>query len=247
MVPTAAFSAALMYLPPILYVAARAKRWNVLWLVPLVALQCSVDVAYVAPAVLVPLGAIAAWRLLHRDTRASGLRLTLALALAVLALAPLLLGYVAVRSANPSLQSQTAWATKPRIFDFLHYLFAGPAEVSSVLLWTIACAALPLVLRRRTQRDGDDSLGMWRHGLLWTIFGVALALPSTWLVNGEITSSPMGWLERLLPGRSRSRAWWELRCLRARRSRSSSGGSCGYRVLSGARVCALRHWSSRST
>ncbi|HZF03652.1 MAG TPA: hypothetical protein VE932_04895, partial [Patescibacteria group bacterium] len=89
-VPTAPHWAALELLPLIAFVAAAPfpSMRAALRLLPLLVLQCLTDLVYVAPAVLGPLGVLAAIRILRRDTRAAAVRLAAVLALTLAALLP---------------------------------------------------------------------------------------------------------------------------------------------------------------
>src|SRR5262249_6159479 len=155
-----------------------------------VVLQSLAEPVYVAPAVFVPLGLIALGRLWHRTSRPAGVRLVVALALSVLALLPLYIGYASVRAANPRLEEQSLWSSvcppalfRPRLELGWNGLvqrdgamaYHSPLEASAVMLVLIVAGVACLLLgrsRATTLRTG------WAHGLLWSGVGVMLSCPA---------------------------------------------------------------------
>jgi len=169
----------------------RSAGWRrVLMLVPLIVLQSLAEPVYVAPAVFVPIGLIALGRLWHHASRPAGVRLVVALALSVLLLLPLYVGYARVRAANPQLDEQSLWSA-----GFPHAMFVpplelgwnglvwrdptmtnhGPSEASAVMLVLIVAGLACLLLGR--SRSTSPRTG-WAHGLLWSGVGIMLSCPA---------------------------------------------------------------------
>ena len=108
--PTAPQYVALLWFPFVILLATEpASRRRDLTLAALIALQSLSSPVYVSAALLMPLGLLAAVRLLRPGGRVDGLRMLGAMALAVVLLAPVAAGYVAVRAANPNLAEQSFW------------------------------------------------------------------------------------------------------------------------------------------
>ncbi|MBM4270367.1 MAG: hypothetical protein FJ144_27810 [Deltaproteobacteria bacterium] len=201
MVATAPFAAALFYVPVIAYRAAFRTRTlrESLWLVPLLFLQCLVDVVYVAPAVLAPLGLLAAGRLLRRATRRSGLHLAAALALSLIAMAPVLAGYVAVAAANPGLPLQTFWDHRIPRFVLPYGLFRDSSRAVPLLLLVFLLVGGVAFLRRKRRSGTEEGDSLWAQGALWTTTGILLSLPPTGFFGRRRIALPIGLAAQWIP------------------------------------------------
>jgi hypothetical protein len=201
--PTAPNYAVLQYFPVIVLLAARPSAGvsRLLLLLGLVVLQCLTDLAYVAPAVLAPLGLLALSRLVRRGSRRAGLGLLLVLAAALVVLAPVLAPYWSVSAAMPDPERQTFW---PRILDRYPLVLpwglfeADVATAVPTVVWLlVAAGVLSLVLRPAGVRA--RSRGAWLNGALWLTVGVVISLNpiATW--NGEPVRIPQTYLAAWLP------------------------------------------------
>jgi len=179
-VATAPSYATLQYFPWIVFLSARreGRARDALRLVPLVVLQCLTDVVYLAAAVLVPLATLAIVRILRSATRRSGMQLLAVVAAALVALAPVYAGHLAVRGANPGLASQTIWrftllpTTLP--WEPIWFRFQSPTTVTIASLVLIAIGVASLVLERRRQREPVRLL--WRGAAFWASAGLLFSL-----------------------------------------------------------------------
>ena len=198
-VPTAPHWAALELLPLIAFVAAAPfpSMRAALRLLPLLVLQCLTDLVYVAPAVLGPLGVLAAIRILRRDTRAAAVRLAAVLALTLAALLPVYRGYLGVGAANPNLSTQTWWAVTENTFPApLPDRFLGgnyPLVLTPVAMALVGLGALVALGRRRAGAAAPVP-GGWAHGALWAVVGAVLSLPALVTVAGALYHTPLGYL-----------------------------------------------------
>ena len=198
-VPTAPHWAALELLPLIAFVAAAPfpSMRAALRLLPLLVLQCLTDLVYVAPAVLGPLGVLAAIRILRRDTRAAAVRLVAVLALTLPALLPVYRGYLGVRAANPNLSTQTWWVVTENTFPApLPDRFLGgnyPLVLTPVAMALVGLGALVALGRRRAGAAAPVP-GGWAHGALWAVVGAVLSLPALVTVAGALYRTPLGYL-----------------------------------------------------
>ena len=198
-VPTAPHWAALELLPLIAFVAAAPfpSMRAALRLLPLLVLQCLTDLVYVAPAVLGPLGALAAIRILRRDTRAAAVRLAAVLALTLPALLPVYRGYLGVGAANPNLSTQTWWAVTENTFPApLPDRFLGgnsPLVLTPVAMALVGLGALVALGRRRAGAAAPVP-GGWAHGALWVVVGAVLSLPALVTMAGALYRTPLGYL-----------------------------------------------------
>jgi hypothetical protein len=233
-VPTTPHLSAIYLLPVIAFIAATRleSTWWAIGLVPLIVLQSLTEPLYVAPAVLGPLGVLAVGRLVRRATRPAGLRLAGVLALVVLALVPMLRGYLRVRAANPALATQTPWViTEASIpYQLPARLFAGsgPLAVTPVAMGLIAAGAVTALWRRRNGGTPPRS-GAWAHGVLWTVVGACMAQTATVWIQGRLITTPMGLVEHLVP---------VLRTIRVP-SRLGIAGLVGLGILSGVAFAEL--------
>ncbi len=198
---------ALFCLPLIVALAARLTLTTrtVLVLAALIAMQCSTELVYIAPAVLAPLGVIVLARLVRRRRRANGIRLATATALAVLALSPLYLGYRAVR--GPGLE--TPWPVAQKRTELPWGLFGAwpapldwtdappPASLPPLAFVLIALGAWS-VGQRSLRGDAFKERRLWMHALTWTVVGLVISITPTFNWYGRpqhLLTAP--WLERL--------------------------------------------------
>jgi hypothetical protein len=204
-VPTAPHWSALYCLPLIAFMAAtRLESFKAaLVLVPLVTLQCLTDIVYVTPAVMGPLGVLAAFHLLRRRSRAAGFRLIGAMALAAILLVPVYRGYTAVRAANPDLAKQTKWTTTEASFPAplpARLLRGGqPFLLTPVAMGLVVLGVSALAWRRRSAAAAPPTPGGWAHGALWMIVGGCLALNPVVLIGGEAFVTPLARLSQWIP------------------------------------------------
>jgi hypothetical protein len=218
-VPRCPHYAMLFWFPLVIERAARAALgWrDVAVLTLLLALQGAVEIVYLAPAVFVPVAAIAALRLVRRSTRPGGARLAVAVVAGMLMLSPLAAGHLAVRRDNPQLALQSPWqarrpaaTTTARRPPVLPWSLLGwwqtyddkapspPMAVPPLAFLVIAAGAASLALRGRHASD-DDRRRFWWHAMLWTAAGVALALPQRAEIWGAVVTLPNAWLQQLIP------------------------------------------------
>jgi hypothetical protein len=229
-IPAAANYAAIQYFPLIIFVAAAPLRGRVrsLGLLALLVLQGLASV-YIAAALFVPLGLLAAARCLRPTTRADGLRLVAAMAGALVILALPYTGYLLVRRENPALLAQTAVSLKefyetisPKVAVALGPLGPhAPTGVPVAALALIVCGAAVFAARPRAHAAGVRTA--WAHGAFWTAVGTYISLrPLSW------PDSPLSLPHRLLAG------WLPLyRILRAP-ERLGIGALMGLCILAGA-------------
>jgi hypothetical protein len=201
--PTAPQYVALLWFPPIILLTTRPpSRVRDVGLAALIALQSLSSPLYVSAAILLPIGVIVAARLLRRGWRVDGLRLLAAMALAVLALVPVLVPYAAVRAANPDLAQQTYWRWWPSPPQALPW---GPlAEVQSptavplIAIGLAMAGALSLALpwRRRAAPFAWRLLG---HAALWAVAGIVLSVGPRVAWNGVRVRIPQTLLAEWIP------------------------------------------------
>jgi hypothetical protein len=199
--PTAPDEAVLFYLPLIVLLAARpaARFRDALPLLVLVALQSLTDVAYVAVPILVPLTLLGLARLVRRSTRAAGLRLLAVVALTLLFLSPIYAKHVAVRAANPGLQTQTHWPTEAAPVAPLTNAFVDGPLAFPVVVWVLvgvgALGAGVAAWRGRTRSERTP----WVQGALWAVAGACMAFTPTVLWDDRSIALPHQMLARWLP------------------------------------------------
>jgi hypothetical protein len=156
----------------------------------LVWFQSLASVVYITVSLVVPLGLLALVRLGRARTRPGGMRLVAALAVAGILLAPIVLGYLRVRAANPGIASQSAWGPLPDLPSFRPYRVAGavvsplvvpwwsrgnagPLGVPQAALALVAAGALLAVWRRRSLES--TTRRAWAQGALWSVVGVLMS------------------------------------------------------------------------
>jgi hypothetical protein len=175
--PSAPSYAMLQYLAPIVFVAAATRdSQRTWWLAPLVAVQCLTDVAYVATAVVVPLGLLGAIRVTRRSTRAAGVRLLAALGSALLLVSPVYAAHLAVRRASGDAALEGPWSPL-QLATRLPWgpLRTGPLAVPGLAWLLIAAGALVFLLSR--ERRADAALRRpWLAGAFWAIVGFYISL-----------------------------------------------------------------------
>jgi hypothetical protein len=156
---------------------------------------------YLAVALFVPLGGLAAIRLLRSSSRPAAVRLILVLAVAVTLVAVAHGGHLLVRLANPELAMQSPWqshripAEQGALWDLLglrYFMYDGPDEVPLASLLLIAAGGASFLWRPRI---ADGTLRQaWRHGVFWVLAGLLLGLPPRLPVGGELVDLPTAWL-----------------------------------------------------
>jgi hypothetical protein len=191
--PTAPQYVALLWFPFIIFLATRApSRARDVALAALIVLQSMSSPLYVSVAILLPLGLIALARLARRGRRADGLRLLGAMVLALLALAPVLVPYAAMRAANPDLAHQSYWRWWPATTSLPWGPLAAPQSPTAVPLMAIALAvagAISLALPWR-DRPAPVEGRLLGHAALWAVAGIVMSLGplATW--NGAHVRIP---------------------------------------------------------
>jgi hypothetical protein len=209
-VPSGQFTAVLLYLPWIAWLAARRdpppRAAIALWL--LVVGQMLVDPVYYAAAVVAVLGPLAIFRLARRRTAGAGSALAGVLVASLVAMAPVYAGYLVVRHENADVSHQTlnppeATAESPR-----HAFPVGAvrltrrgiegtraAAASTPMLLLVVAGAVLALLGRRTDAEARG----WTHGALWTVTGL-VASTRALDVGGSVVVLPhYVVLGRLLP------------------------------------------------
>jgi len=195
-VPNAPSYAVLQYFPLIVLLAAAPARrlGDALRLLPFIALQCLTDVVYVATALMVPLGLLALVRLARPATRAAGVRLLTVLALAVALLVPLYAQHRAVALANPRLAEQTNFPGLAEPALSLPWGLVGFWSPLAVPLAAFALIGVGALVARLASASGPRLGLAWRHGLLWTVVGLAMMLTPTIVWRGQTITLPTAWL-----------------------------------------------------
>jgi hypothetical protein len=182
--PCALSHSVVQYLPLIIYLAADpAPGRRTTWLLGGLVLLQSLSNPYLTVTVFVPLGLLAAARVLRPASRQAGGRLAAVLAAALAVLVVLHAGYFVVRAENPDLVHQTHWsialvAQRTRLpwgpFGAGHALALPRAAF--VL---IALGALGALARRRVLRAApappDRAWPGWVHATLWTVVGLLMS------------------------------------------------------------------------
>jgi hypothetical protein len=174
--------AALAPLPAIVWLVARPAlaRGATLGLAALVALQALTDLVYVALPVVAILGLAGAIMCLRARSRGKGMRVLVALGLAVLALSPVYVQYAGVRAANPDLATQSVW--RSAFFDLVDSrtglpLGHGPLALDPVAL--VPALAGFLLAATGVVPVSAERARAWRHAWFWFLasFTGAWVLP----------------------------------------------------------------------
>jgi hypothetical protein len=185
--------AVVQYLPLIVFLAARplSKGRDAAVLMLLITLQCLTDPVYVAVAVLVPLGILAASRIARPAWHRSGLWLMAVLVGSLVPLIPIFGSYARVRANDPDLVQHSTWAGQAQIFhrfggvlptdlSGLFWRAAVPTTMAPAILGVIVVGAM--VAAVQSWRRRGSGLGQaWRHAGLW-------ALAGTWMSIGPVAS-----------------------------------------------------------
>jgi len=172
--PTAPMYTVLQYWPLMILVAARPQL-RLAAFVPLLVLQTLTDPIYIGVSICATLGVLTLTRLVVPSRRPSGLRLVVALAIAVACLAPVYAGYAWIKAHNPDLATQTVHVYTPRWrYGFWAALKETPAAIAGPALLLVPLGALVALLDRSDRLTAP----VWRHGLLWTLVGLVLAVPN---------------------------------------------------------------------
>ncbi len=189
--PSAPHYTVLFWFPFLIDAAARARgRWrDALAVAVLAALQCLADPVYVAAAVLGPLGLLAVSRLARHESRASGLALVGAIAIAFLLLTPVYLPYIAIREANPGLATQSYWA-HPIFLNAvrlrLPWGFLAETRPTSFAPGLVGLVLAGLFVATRTSVAKAETLRRgFQHALLWTLTGLLLTVTRTVFWQGR--------------------------------------------------------------
>lgn len=202
--PVAPTYALVAYLPMIILAAATpdASLAGALRLLPLVALQGLTSI-YMAAAVMVPLGLLAASRLARTSTRAAGGRLLLVLLAAAVSLLPFYAGYVRVFLDNPHLREQSVWRHIANLPVQLPWdLFQRhPLAMPRIVFPLVLAGGLALVWHNRTART--PAAAAWGYTLFWVVcgfvlsltpvvrwYGTPIALPQAYLPFGTVIRMP---------------------------------------------------------
>ncbi|MFM8409681.1 MAG: hypothetical protein ACKOCT_05330, partial [Alphaproteobacteria bacterium] len=222
--PTAPNYVVLWWLPYILLLAARGPRSGRgrLALGALIVLQSLVSVIYLAAATFLPLSALALVRLARRATRASGVRLAMTLAGAVVVLSPLYLALLEIRRTQPDLDRQTMWSvTQPTNLPLGPFTQAlSPMAAPPVAWGLVALGALVHAVRGRRGRLREP----WRHGALWLVVGLVGSIAREVEWGGRRFPGPLGLIGHVVP---------QVMALRVA-SRIGVAGAMGSALLAGA-------------
>jgi hypothetical protein len=193
-IPTVPHMAVLFYFPLIIALSAaptlNARR--ALLLLALMVLQCSTDLVYITPAVLIPVSAVAIWHLARRATRPAGARLMIVAIAAGITVLAIHFPYLRVAASNPHLAQQTNWRLDPmrNAVEMPGGLLSlmSPFDVPSLaLVLVVAVAALVLW---RGWRGSARARSLAGHALLWVIVGLLISLPLRIDVLGSVWTLP---------------------------------------------------------
>jgi hypothetical protein len=200
--PSAPQYVALLWFPFIILLATHApSRRRDLGLAALIALQSLSSPVYVTAAVLLPLAVIALGRLVRRDRRRDGLRLMGSMALALLALTPLVYGYAAVRAANPALANQTYWQWWHPT-TLLPWGPFGAEQIATAvqpIAFALAGAGLVALVLPRSGRAAPVGWRAFGHAAFWAVAGLVMSVGprATW--NGVLVRIPQTVLAEWVP------------------------------------------------
>lgn len=201
-VPSAPNYAALQYMPFVLVLAARGPTgWaSTAGLATLIVLQ-GLASAYVAAAMLAPLGVLAAARLLRTASRPAGLRVVAALALATAAFVAVWYGHVLVQRANPLLGKQSVFAgmgfVRTQLPDQVFHSYR-PAALTVVAWGVIVFGGLRHLVALRQRTATPANAAAWKHCGLWLLVGLYLSLGPYVAWEGRTYRLPHAGLSPLL-------------------------------------------------
>jgi hypothetical protein len=141
-------------------------------------LQSLTETAYVAPAIFAPLAVLATIRLVRPATRAAGLRLVTALAVAAAVLAPVSLEYYAVVVENPDLSAQTVWTGPAVTLWWSLPMFVGQEHANQMAVVTMLLVVVGMAVAcfDGEARGNVARRGAWATGVLWFVVGAALSI-----------------------------------------------------------------------
>ena len=198
--PSAPQYTGLFWFPFVILLATRPpSRGRDLGLAALIALQSLASPVYVSAALLVPLGTIAAVRVVRATSRRDGLRLLGAMSLSVLLLVPVVAGYVAVRVAHPDLESYWGWWHPTSELPWGP--FAAPQVPTAVPVVVFALAAAGLVSRLVPWRDRVPPVSgrVLGHVVLWSAAGIVMGIAPAATWYGRPIRIPQTLLAEWLP------------------------------------------------
>ena len=181
--PSAPQYAGLFWFPFVILLATRpASRRRDLALAALIALQSLSSPVYISAALLVPLGVLAVGRVLRPALRVDGLRLLAATGLAIVLLAPVAAGYVAVRITHPDVKSYWSWWHPTT--DLPWGPIAAPQTPTAVPLLAVGLAAAGLVSLALPWRNGTAPVSprAFGHAAFWAVAGIVMGIApaATW-------------------------------------------------------------------
>jgi len=180
--PSAPQYAGLFWFPFVILLATwPPSRRRDLTLAALIALQSLSSPVYISVALLVPLGVLAAVRLLRSSDRADALRILGAMVLAVVLLAPVVVGYVAVRIANPDIAEQSFWRWwhPTSVLPWGPLAAQGvPTAVPFIALALVGAGVVSLALPWR-ERGAPVAARLFGHALFWSVMGMGMGIAPT--------------------------------------------------------------------
>jgi hypothetical protein len=205
-IPVAPNYAVLQYFPLIIYLAAAPEQrlTHAVMLLLLVVLQ-GLTSAYVAAAVLIPLGVLGLGRLIRTRTQRAGISLLATVLVAALLLLGAYSGYLVVRGDNPSLSSQTLYpgAGAQRLalpWQLLDPQISGnvPVVVPVATLAVIALGAVSFLLAN-PRLHSTETRRAWTHGAFWVVTGLLISLTPTVTWFGNPVTLPQATLAEWMP------------------------------------------------
>jgi hypothetical protein len=200
--PSAPQYAVLLWFPFVILLATKppSLRRNVA-LGALIAVQSLSSPVYVSASLLLPLAALAAFRLVRRGHRADGLGLVAAMALAVALLLPVVWGYAEVRMANPGLAQQSYWRWWHPTSELPWGPFASPGVPTAVPPLTLALILAGLVSAAAPWRERAAPVAPRAvvHAVFWAVAGIVLGLAPAATWYGRPISIPHTLLAEWVP------------------------------------------------
>jgi hypothetical protein len=178
--PCAPNYAVLQYMPVLVHLAAKQAMTarTAIVVAVLVVLQ-GLASPYLAVAVMLPLAAVAAIRVAVRSTRATGVRLVVALAAAASVVGLAFAGHLLVRQLEPALARQSVYYPQGLVtrtaLPFGPFGPGAPAGVSRVA-WVMILLGMLSLLLPGSRAIAPAARRVWRHAVLWTLVGLAASL-----------------------------------------------------------------------
>jgi hypothetical protein len=189
-VPSAPHYGLLVYLPAIMFLAADQSAKRPWLLSALIVLQGLVTV-YDAVPIVVGVALLALWRVGRTRTRAAGLRLVGALAVASVVLAAAQTGFFVVRSTNPALAGQSHWSLERLKVTQLPW---GPFDPGAPMRIPLVAFGLLVVgtwcLVRDRERRPEEAAA-WQHAAFWSVLGLWASLTPIVSITGKPVN--VGW------------------------------------------------------